>query len=94
MNCSWPEWFDRLVELARYPDDRDGNGSPAIERPVIDSAFALASQLAWLGAPPPVGVIPGVNGTIFFEWGTCGSNAYTEIEVEAPGVWILRRVDL
>jgi hypothetical protein len=89
MTNSWPECFDRLVTIARYPDDWNGEGSPAVERPIIYAVLMLANDLLLLGAPPPRAVRPGVNGTIIFEWHR-GSD-YHEIEVEAPGVWMLWR---
>ena len=80
------EWDKRIEELEAfrtYKHDWDGQGAEAPSSELMDSAVNLAHQLIQTGIDAPSCVVPGVNGTVVFEWqGENGS--YLEIEITAP----------
>jgi hypothetical protein len=51
---------------------------------LLDSAAALLHLLRQVNIDPPDCVVPGVNGTVVFEWQGEGQ-IYLEIEITAPG---------
>ena len=86
----WLESFDRLAEIAMYKDNWDNAGAPAMSVGVVNGAFHLVNLLCRADAPLPDAITPSLDGTILFEW-HCKSG-WWEIEIESPGVWILRSV--
>ena len=77
----WMEVIDDLLSYRNYEDDYDGEGSVAPSKELIDSAIILANSLRESGELPADMVVPGVNGTIYFEWHT--PTEYREIEVRS-----------
>ena len=75
------EVIDDLLSYRNYEDDYDGEGSVAPSKELIDSAIILANSLRESGELPADMVVPGVNGTIYFEWHT--PTEYREIEVRS-----------
>jgi hypothetical protein len=70
----WEECFEKLEEYRSYTDDWDGQGAilgkPAkpIEKEMVDSALALAKALQRAGVLAPHWIVPGVDGTVGFDW--------------------------
>jgi hypothetical protein len=79
----WTVTIDTLLTLRDIHDDWDGNGATAPSRETVDSALHLAIHFRDLGMREPNGVVPGVNGTVIFDWqGT--DQSYLEVEVTEP----------
>ncbi len=79
----WSTTIDSLLDIRDLPSDWDGNGAVAPPKDVVDSALHLAIHLKDRGMREPNGVVPGVNGTVIFDWqGT--DKSYLEIEVSEP----------
>jgi hypothetical protein len=79
------EWQDRIAEIeAMYSleDDWDGEGSPAPATELVAAAVWFAKDLQANNETPPDRVVPGVDGTILFEWHT--PQGYREVELETP----------
>ena len=79
---AWAALIDDLLALRGLKDDWDGLGAEAPHPALVDSAIKLVQRRLTGRMPPADRVIPGVNGTIFFEWHI--PDSYTEIEVIAP----------
>ena len=78
----WRAAIDDLLKYRGYADDWDGGGAAAVPADLVDSAILLAQRLQRDGSPPPTCTIPGVNGTVAFEWVIPGGRV--EIEVVEP----------
>jgi hypothetical protein len=79
----WDKCMKDLEGISAYHNDWDGQGAEAPSSEIMDSAVNLAKLLHQQGIDPPSCVVPGVNGTVVFEWQ--GENgAYLEIEITAP----------
>jgi hypothetical protein len=50
---------------------------------LVQSAIHLANLLRQAQIDAPSCVVPGVNGTVVFEW-QCADGAYLEIEITEP----------
>ena len=74
----WDEIITTVRSLAALEEDWDGNHSVPPEQQVIDVAEKLAQQLKSTSHPAPTRVVPGVNGSISFEF---GGEPFLEIEV-------------
>ena len=86
MDSDRGDWEARLQDLERYrtyADDWDGQGSPGIGGDLIDSAGALATVLRQNGVVAPTSVLPGVQGTVGFEWDLANGGIAT-LEVLDP----------
>jgi hypothetical protein len=79
---SWSERLDDLLDIRCLEDDWDGLGARAPSLALVDSAIQLAQELRQLGCISPSRIVPGVNGTVLFEWQADG--VYWEIEVLRP----------
>lgn len=80
------EWTARLEELdvfRSYGENWDGQGADAISPAIIESAVHLARLLNRQGVAAPSCIVPGVHGTVIFEW-QGADGAYLEVEVTAP----------
>ena len=75
----WQECFSELLTFRDLQDDWDGLGAKAPFDWAIRSAIELAEDLRQKGWPAPGGVIPGVTGTVLFEWQNPG--LFIELEV-------------
>jgi hypothetical protein len=80
----WRTAIDDLLKYRNYSDDWDGDGAAAIPADVVYSAIRLAQRLQRDGHPPPSCTLPGVNGTVSFEWVVLGGRL--EIEVLEPHI--------
>jgi hypothetical protein len=61
----------------------DGQGARAPSYDMLASAIGLAYTLYQQGVDPPNCVIPGVDGTVTFEWHD-PDGTYTEVEIVRP----------
>jgi hypothetical protein len=80
------DWEARLGDLERYrnyTDDWDGQGAAGIGSDLIDSAVALAAALRRHGVVAPASALPGVQGTVGFEWDLADGGSAT-LEVLDP----------
>jgi hypothetical protein len=75
----WQECFSELLTFRDLQDDWDGLGAKAPFDWAIRSAIELAENLRQNGWPAPGGVIPGITGTVLFEWQNPG--LFIELEV-------------
>ncbi len=91
-NESWKQIMDALIDLLRLEDDWDGQGAKAPSQSLVHSSIELARMLSDpleqpMDALPfgtvPSRVVPGVNGTVIFEWQE--GETYSELEVTQPG---------
>ncbi len=82
----WESCYAKLEDYRSYTDDWDGQGailgSPAkaIGRELIDSAVALMRLLQNRSVHAPDWTLPGVQGTVGFEWDQpCGGSISIEV---------------
>jgi len=90
---SWREWtrrIDDLLSARTLADDWDGQGAVAPHPALVDGAITLALSFQTDGTRPADFVIPGVNGTVVFEWHD--PVEYVEVEVTAPDRAVRRAV--
>jgi hypothetical protein len=81
--AEWKKRIEDLEAIRNYQNDWDGQGAEAPSPELMESAISLAQLLLHRAIDAPSCVVPGVNGTVVFEWqGENGS--YLEIEVTAP----------
>ncbi len=79
----WQGRVQTVVEMQQLADDWDGFGAKAPSRELLESAVGLADLLHQRGIEPPQVVVPGVDGSVSFEWqDACGF--YAEIEIVRP----------
>lgn len=75
----WSRCIDELLRVRRLEDDWDGQGSPAPEPALVDSAILFAKLYQERGEIPPDFTLGSVNGTIIFEWHL--PSEFVEVEV-------------
>ncbi len=80
---TWAGVIDDLLALRGLEDDWDGQGAPAPEPAVVDTALTVATDFRSDGLAPPDRAVAGVNGTVVLEW--FSPKTYCEIEITAPG---------
>jgi len=80
----WSIGLQELTEIRSLEDDWDGQGALAPSSELVESAEELARELQTLRVAGPSCVVPGVNGTVVFEW-EFGPDLSIEIEVTEPG---------
>jgi hypothetical protein len=80
----WSQHIDELLDMLRMEDDWDGLGAPAPAPALVDSSLSLALLLREDKWTAPSRVVPGVTGTVLFEWQDA-DGGYYEIEVTRPG---------
>jgi hypothetical protein len=78
----WNSRIDELLAIRSLADDWDGQGAKAPSTELVDSALVLAQAFRRGGAEAPSRIVPGVNGTVIFEWQA--GEEYCEIEVTRP----------
>jgi hypothetical protein len=76
----WEPAVQRMVEFQHLGDDWDGQGARAPSYDVLASAIGLAYTLHQQGVDPPHRVVPGLDGSVIFEWQD-PDGTYTEVEV-------------
>ncbi len=79
----WNDRIDDLLDIRRLTDDWDGLGAPAPKPRLVDSAIMLAGWMRGRGVLPPARIVPGLTGTVLFEWQP-GPGDYVEVEVTEP----------
>jgi hypothetical protein len=79
----WKKRIDKLEVFRTYQKNWDGQGAEAPTEELLQSAIQLANILRQAEVVAPSCVVPGVNGTIVFEWQSEDSS-YLEIEVTEP----------
>ena len=80
---NWQRRIENLEAFRTYQDDWDGQGAEAPTAELVQSAIHLASILRQAKIDAPSCVVPGVNGTVVFEWQS-EDGAYLEIEITEP----------
>lgn len=78
----WPSIIDQLLELHSLDDDWDGEGSPAPDPEVVNSALSLSTRLKSEGWHAPDRALASVNGFVVLEWYL--AEGYLAIEVISP----------
>lgn len=79
----WSQRMNELLAIRALDEDWDGQGAKAPSTVLLDSAVQLAELLRQRGIDPPCRIVPGVNGTVIFEWQQDAT--YREMEVIQPG---------
>jgi hypothetical protein len=79
---AWSQRLDDLLQIRLLEDDWDGQGAKAPSTELVDSAIGLAEIFRQQGQDAPCRIVPGVNGTVLFEWQH--GDMYEEIEVLRP----------
>ena len=75
----WDSITAQIDAIGRLQDDWDGAGSPAPDPGAVVGAAKLALAMKAQDYQVPGRVVPGLNGTVCFEWYTVAG--YLEIEV-------------
>lgn len=84
----WEPAVQKMVAFQHLGDDWDGQGARSPSEEVLKSAIGLAYTLYEQGVDPPSRVVPGVEGSVIFEWQD-PDGAYTEVEVVG---WLVAEV--
>jgi hypothetical protein len=79
----WEPAVRKIVEFQHLGDNWDGLGAPAPTRELLASAIGLAYMLYEEGVDPPHSVVPGLDGSVNFEWQD-PDGTITEIEIDRP----------
>lgn len=87
----WGSLIDGLLSVRTLDDDWDGQGAVAPSPNLVDAAIRLAQFFQAAGVRPADFAIPGVNGTILFEWHD--PVEYVEVEMDGPGRVVQRTTD-
>jgi hypothetical protein len=78
----WPA-VQKIADFQHLGDDWDGFGAKVPSRELLETAIGLAYVFNQKGVDPAHRVVPGVDGTVIFEWQDPGGG-YTEVEVVRP----------
>ncbi|MFO0965196.1 MAG: hypothetical protein U0793_06375 [Gemmataceae bacterium] len=81
--AAWRLAIDKVAAFATLEDDWDGLGAQAPTPELLQSALGLAHAFLQNGVSAPDAVVPGLDGSITFEWHHPGGS-YTEIQVDRP----------
>jgi hypothetical protein len=79
----WEGTVQEIISYLHLGDDWDGFGAKAPGRELLESAIGLAHVFHENGIEPPHRVVPGINGTVLFEWQDA-NGTYTEVEIDQP----------
>jgi hypothetical protein len=79
----WVHRIDDLLRIRMMEDDWDGAGAPAPAMALVHGALNLARILREARVEPPDRIVPGLTGTILFEWQNPKAS-YFELEVTHP----------
>lgn len=80
---AWEPCLQKLCDFQRLGDDWDGAGAKAPSGNVLASAVGLAYVFLERGVAAPSRVVPGIEGSVLFEW-QFPDGGYAEVEVTAP----------
>lgn len=86
----WEPAVREIVAFQHLGDDWDGQGAQAPSEEVLKSALGLAYTLYQQEVDPPSRVVPGLEGSVIFEWQDT-DGTYTEVEVVG---WLVAEVML
>ncbi len=86
----WEPAVKKLVEFQHLGDDWDGQGAKGPSFELLASAVGLAYLLQQQGVDPPTRVVPGVEGSVLFEW-QFPDGTYAEVEIVG---WLFAEVML
>jgi hypothetical protein len=79
----WEPAVQKMVGFQQLGDNWDGQGARAPSYEVLASAIGLAYTLHQKAIDPPNCVVPGIDGSVTFEWHD-PDGTYTEVEVIRP----------
>jgi hypothetical protein len=79
----WEPAVQKIFSFQHLGDDWDGLGAKAPSRQLLESAIGLAYILSDKGVDPPDSVVPGVDGSVTFEWQD-PDGTYREVEIVRP----------
>ncbi len=79
----WQPAVEKMMEFQHLEDNWDGQGAQVPSYELLASAIGLAYTLLDQGVDPPHCVVPGVDGTVTFEWHD-PNGTYTEVEIIRP----------
>ncbi|MBI3412068.1 MAG: hypothetical protein HY040_27370 [Planctomycetes bacterium] len=80
---SWEPTIQKIAEYQDLGDDWDGLGAKAPTRELLHSAIGLAYALFEKGVDPPHCVVPGLDGSVNFEW-QYPDGTMMEVEIDRP----------
>jgi hypothetical protein len=76
----WEPAIEQIVSFQHLGDNWDGLGARAPTYEVLLSAVGLAYVLYHQGVEPPTCVVPGLEGSVNFEWHFL-DGTYAEVEI-------------
>ena len=79
----WKPAIQEIVTYQHLEDNWDCGGAKAPSRELLESAIGLAYCFLGKGVPPPHRVVPGVDGSVVFEWQD-PDGTYSEVEIVRP----------
>ncbi len=79
----WEPTVRKIAEFKNLGDDWDGLGAKAPVGELLESAIGLAYLFYEKGVDPPHCVVPGVDGSVTFEWQS-PDGTFTEVEIVRP----------
>jgi len=79
----WETAVQKIVGFQNLEDDWDGQGAKAPSRDLLESAIGLAYTYNHNGVPPPQCVVPGIDGSVVFEW-QHPDGTFAEVEIDRP----------
>jgi len=80
---AWQPTVKKIVEFQHLGDDWDGQGAKSPSFDLLASAVGLAYVLYQQDVDPPNCVVPGVDGTVIFEW-HFPDGTYSDVEIIRP----------
>jgi hypothetical protein len=79
----WEPAVQKILAFQHLGDDWDGLGAVAPSSELLGSAIGLAYLLAAKGVAPPHCVVPGLDGSVNFEWQD-PDGTIAEVEIDRP----------
>jgi hypothetical protein len=79
----WEPAVQKIVAFQHLGPDWDGLGAVAPSRELLASAVGLAYLLSAKGVAPPHCVVPGLDGSVNFEWQD-PDGTIAEVEIDRP----------
>jgi hypothetical protein len=79
----WESTIQKILEFQNLRDDWDGLGAVAPSAELLQSAIRLAYLFHEKQIDPPHCVIPGLDGSVNFEW-QAPDGTIAEVEIDRP----------
>jgi hypothetical protein len=79
----WEPTVQKIVQFQHLGDNWDGLGAVAPSRELLESAIGLAYLFSERGVNPPHSVVPGLDGSVNFEWQD-DDGMIAEVEIDRP----------